>query len=82
VVAGPDERYGERVVAVVRPRSVEDRPSLADVHDHLAAVGIARQKWPESLLLVTDFPRTPSGKVQKFHLRQQIRSDGLEHELE
>jgi non-ribosomal peptide synthetase component E (peptide arylation enzyme) len=52
------------------------------VHDHLAAVGIARQKWPESLLLVTDFPRTPSGKVQKFNLRQQIRSDGLEHELE
>jgi non-ribosomal peptide synthetase component E (peptide arylation enzyme) len=52
------------------------------VHDHLAAVGIARQKWPESLRLVTDFPRTPSGKVQKFHLRQQIRSDGLEHELE
>ena len=40
---------------------------------HLAAAGLARQKWPESLYVVDDFPRTPSGKVQKFRLRQQLR---------
>ena len=38
-----------------------------------SGVGLARQKWPESLHEVDDFPRTPSGKVQKFRLRQQLR---------
>jgi len=36
---------------------------------------MARQKWPEELRLVEDFPRTPSGKVQKFVLRQQLRDE-------
>jgi acyl-coenzyme A synthetase/AMP-(fatty) acid ligase len=33
-------------------------------------VGLAKQKWPEELHEVTDFPRTASGKVQKFLLRR------------
>ncbi|HKY66488.1 MAG TPA: hypothetical protein VJM49_08970, partial [Acidimicrobiales bacterium] len=52
-------------------------PSLTDVRDHLAAAGLARQKWPESLHVVDQFPRTPSGKVQKFRLRQQLREGRL-----
>jgi acyl-CoA synthetase (AMP-forming)/AMP-acid ligase II len=39
---------------------------------------MAKQKWPESIHEVTDFPRTPSGKVQKFRLRQQLREGALE----
>jgi acyl-CoA synthetase (AMP-forming)/AMP-acid ligase II len=39
---------------------------------------MAKQKWPESIYEVTDFPRTPSGKVQKFRLRQQLREGALE----
>ena len=42
-----------------------------------AAVGLARQKWPESLHEVADFPRTPSGKVQKFRLRHELRAGRL-----
>jgi acyl-CoA synthetase (AMP-forming)/AMP-acid ligase II len=30
------------------------------------------QKWPEELHALADFPRTPSGKVQKFLLRREI----------
>jgi acyl-CoA synthetase (AMP-forming)/AMP-acid ligase II len=44
----------------------------------LADVGLARQKWPESLHQVDEFPRTPSGKVQKFRLRQDLRDGRLE----
>ena len=44
----------------------------------MTAAGLARQKWPESLHVVADLPRTPSGKVQKFRLRQQLRDGGLE----
>ena len=48
-------------------------PTLDDVRAHLGAAGLARQKWPESLHAVDDFPRTPSGKVQKFVLRRQLK---------
>jgi acyl-coenzyme A synthetase/AMP-(fatty) acid ligase len=33
---------------------------------------MATQKWPEELHEVDDFPRTASGKVQKFLVRQNI----------
>ncbi len=78
VVAAPDARLGERAAAVVRLRGEATAPSLDEVRDHLAAAGLARQKWPESLHVVDEFPRTPSGKVQKFLLRQQLREDALE----
>jgi len=77
VVAAPDERLGERAAAVLRLRAGAAMPTLADVRAHLAAAGLTRQKWPESLHVVDEFPRTPSGKVQKFRLRQQLREGRL-----
>ncbi len=78
VIAAPDERLGERVAAVVRPQQGRAAPSLDQVRSHLAAAGLARQKWPESIHQVADFPRTASGKVQKFRLRAQLRDGRLE----
>jgi acyl-CoA synthetase len=75
VVAAPDERFGERVVAVLRTRPGQLMPSRDRVREHFAASGIARQKWPEELRQVEDYPRTASGKVQKYLVRQQVRSD-------
>jgi acyl-CoA synthetase len=75
VVAAPDERLGEHACAFVRmlPGSAADAPDLEAVRSHLAAAGLGRQKWPEELRLADDFPRTASGKVQKFVLRDQLR---------
>jgi acyl-CoA synthetase len=81
VVAALDERFGERAAAVVRLRDGIAAPTLNEVRAHLEAAGLARQKWPESLHVVTDFPRTASGKVQKFVLRQQIRDGTLSASL-
>jgi non-ribosomal peptide synthetase component E (peptide arylation enzyme) len=39
---------------------------------HLERAGLARQKWPEELHVVPEFPRTASGKVQKFVLRRDV----------
>ncbi len=78
VVAAPDVRLGEHAAAIVRVREGSATPTLAEVGEHLAAVGLAKQKWPESIHAVADFPRTPSGKVQKFRLRQQLRDGTLE----
>jgi acyl-CoA synthetase (AMP-forming)/AMP-acid ligase II len=77
VVAAPDPRLGERAAAVVRTRPGAT-VTLEDVRAHLAQSGLAKQKWPESLYTVADFPRTPSGKVQKFRLRQRVRDGSLE----
>ncbi len=73
VVAAPDERLGERAAAVVRVREGMGAPTLDEVRAHFGAAGLARQKWPEALYVVDDFPRTASGKVQKFRLRQDLR---------
>jgi acyl-CoA synthetase (AMP-forming)/AMP-acid ligase II len=73
VVAGPDDRFGERVVAVLRLRPGAELPSRDQVRGHFAALGLARQKWPEELRQVDDYPRTASGKVQKFVVRQHVR---------
>ena len=34
---------------------------------------VAKPYWPERLELVAELPRTPSGKIQKFVLREQAR---------
>ena len=75
VVAAPDERLGEHACAFLRLRPGAEVPDLDRVRAHLAAEGLARQKWPEELRVVDDFPRTPSGKVQKFALREELRRD-------
>ncbi|NUS55461.1 MAG: AMP-binding protein [Streptomycetaceae bacterium] len=72
VVAAPDPRLGEHAAAFLRMLPGAEPPTLADLRTHLEAVGLARQKWPEELHAVEDFPRTASGKVQKFVLRQSI----------
>ena len=72
VVAAPDERFGERVVAVLRLRQGHVMPTLDRVRSHFEATGLARQKWPEQLGQADDFPRTASGKVQKYVVRQHI----------
>jgi acyl-CoA synthetase (AMP-forming)/AMP-acid ligase II len=69
VVAAPDERLGEHACAFVRGEA----PTLDDVRAAMAAAGLAKQKWPEEVRAVDDFPRTASGKVQKFVLRQRLR---------
>ena len=75
VVAAPDERLGEHGCAFFRMQPGKEAPDLEAVRAHLAAAGLARQKWPEELRAVEDLPRTASGKVQKFVLRQRLRAE-------
>lgn len=73
VVAAPDERLGEHGCAFVRMQQGADPVSMESMRAHLERAGLARQKWPEEIRLVEDLPRTPSGKVKKFVLRDQLR---------
>ncbi|MEE3849487.1 AMP-binding protein [Gordonia sp. LSe1-13] len=78
VVSAPDVRLGERVAAVVRLRSGHLMPTIDEVRKHFDATGVARQKWPEEIHEVDDFPRTPSGKVQKHRVRELVARAGGE----
>ena len=72
VVSVPDDRLGERAAAVLQVRSGHKMPTLEAIRAYFEQIGVARQKWPEELLEVDDFPRTPSGKIQKAVVRQDI----------
>jgi acyl-CoA synthetase (AMP-forming)/AMP-acid ligase II len=74
VVAIPDPRLGERAAAVLRVKRGQAMPTLAQTRAHFGRLGIARQKWPEELHEVDDYPRTASGKIQKHLLRIAIAS--------
>jgi acyl-CoA synthetase len=75
VVAAPDRRYGEHACAFVRVSDPASMFGLEDLRAHLERAGLARQKWPEDLRFVDDYPRTASGKVQKHVLRAWLRDE-------
>ncbi|MCU1366603.1 MAG: AMP-dependent synthetase and ligase [Ilumatobacteraceae bacterium] len=79
VVAAPDARLGEHACAVIRMLPDCAPIVLSDVTAHLDARGLARQKWPEELRIVTDFARTPSGKIRKVDLRAWLRAEAEVH---
>jgi non-ribosomal peptide synthetase component E (peptide arylation enzyme) len=72
VVAMPHARLGETVCAylIVQPGS---SVTLDDIRGTLDASGVAKQKYPERVVIVDEFPKTASGKVKKDLLREDIR---------
>lgn len=73
IVAMPDPRLVERACAFVVPRPGH-AIDLDGIRDFLKAEGVARNYWPERIEIVEAMPRTASGKIQKFRLRE-IASD-------
>ena len=68
IVAMPDERLGERACAfIVGELDFETMLEYLDSHR------VSKTYWPERLELVDTLPRTPSGKIQKFVLRDRAR---------
>ncbi|MGP9810256.1 cyclohexanecarboxylate-CoA ligase [Rhodopseudomonas sp. NSM] len=76
IVAYPDERLGERACAVVVPRAGEtiDFPAMVEF---LKTQKLAVQYIPERLIMREAMPATPSGKIQKFRLREMLQQNDL-----
>jgi fatty-acyl-CoA synthase len=70
VVGVPDERYGEQVAAFVL-RSPDASPDLAHLRE-VCAEHLSPHKVPRFWAVLDEFPRTPSGKVRKFVLRDEF----------
>lgn len=75
IVGFPDARLGERACAFVRLRDGASL-TLPEVTTYLEAQRMARQYMPERLEILPELPRTPSGKIQKFKLRDIARAFG------
>lgn len=71
VVPRSHDRYGEQVWAFLRTAG-NQQLTLDDVRQHFRALGVARQKTPEGVVVLAEFPRTPAGKVAKRDLRESL----------
>jgi cyclohexanecarboxylate-CoA ligase len=69
VVGFPDARLGERGCAFIVPHS-GSTIDVAAVQTYLRDAKVTKQFWPERVEIVSELPRTASGKIQKFKLRE------------
>jgi acyl-CoA synthetase (AMP-forming)/AMP-acid ligase II len=73
VVAVPDDRLGEVGVAFVESDPASP-VSFEEVEAHCRA-HLASFKRPRSIILIDAWPMTPTGKIQKFKLRERARAE-------
>jgi 2-aminobenzoate-CoA ligase len=70
VVGAPDAARGQIVQAHVVLKQGEGNASLVkELQDHVKAA-IAPYKYPRSVVFTTALPKTESGKIQRFRLKQ------------
>ena len=72
VVGIPDEERGQVVKAfvILKPGFTANEPMARALQDFVKA-GIAPYKYPRRIEFVDSLPRTETGKLQRFKLRQQ-----------
>jgi acyl-CoA synthetase (AMP-forming)/AMP-acid ligase II len=70
VVGAPDDRWGERVVAVVAPTQGRE-PTLEGLRAHLRG-HLAAYKLPKQMVLVDSVERSPSGKADYRWAKAQV----------
>lgn len=70
LVGCPDPRLGERLCAYVTLHNGHTSLALEDVVSFLQQQRLTRNYLPEYLEVLPALPRTPSGKIQKFKLRE------------
>lgn len=71
IVAMPDPVLGEKACAYVKLNKGHTL-TFEEMISYLLKEKMAKQKLPERLELLDDFPVTPSGKIVKVELRKQI----------
>ena len=76
VVAVPDEMKGEVIEAfVVLRHKVDDEDAVADELKQRVRDNLAAYAYPRSVHFVDSLPKTPSGKIQRYVLRDQRRAE-------
>jgi fatty-acyl-CoA synthase len=76
VVGVPDPYWGEQVAAVIIPKDPNDPPTATELFEFCRAQ-LTHFKAPRLWTFVGDVPRTLTGKLQKFKLRDAIAKGEL-----
>jgi cyclohexanecarboxylate-CoA ligase len=72
----PHDRLGETACACVVLQPTADAPlTVEEMGQFLHGHGVAKQFYPETVRTLSELPRTPSGKIQKYILRKQVVSE-------
>lgn len=71
LVGCPDERLGERLCAYVTLNDSATELTLDQIKAYLVEQQLAKNYLPEYLEVIEAMPRTASGKIQKFKLRER-----------
>jgi 2-aminobenzoate-CoA ligase len=74
VIGVPDDERGSIVKAfvVLRPHARETPPAVKTLQDHVKSE-IAPYKYPRAIQFVDTLPRTDTGKLQRFRLRETVK---------
>jgi acyl-CoA synthetase (AMP-forming)/AMP-acid ligase II len=71
VIGVPHEKWGQTPLAVVTALDPADPPTEAEIIEHCRGL-LASYKKPTAVVVIDGMPRTASGKIQKFALRERF----------
>ncbi|WP_037140324.1 AMP-binding protein [Rhodococcoides fascians] len=71
VIGVPDDYWGEQICAVIKTSNPAARPDLATLKAWCKK-RISAHKIPSLWHFADEFPMTPTGKIQKFKVRDQV----------
>ncbi|WP_047151309.1 class I adenylate-forming enzyme family protein [Aneurinibacillus tyrosinisolvens] len=75
VIGIPDPKYIESVCAVIVPKKGAQITEAEIIH--FAAEQLASYKKPRKVVFINEIPRTPSGKIQKYVLKEAHQSNSI-----
>lgn len=75
VIAIPDPKYLEAVCAVIVLK--EEKKATEEELITFCRQYLAKYKVPKKVVFIDEIPRTPSGKVKKFELREMYKNSNL-----
>jgi cyclohexanecarboxylate-CoA ligase len=81
LVAIPDPRTGERACAFISLKPDANPLTLTDLIEFLGQFKMAKQYYPERLEIMPALPRTLSGKIQKFKLREMAKQFTVDRDV-
>ncbi|HEY4021853.1 MAG TPA: long-chain-fatty-acid--CoA ligase [Pseudonocardiaceae bacterium] len=71
VIGVPHQKWGQTPLAVVTATDPADPPTEHEIIEHCRGL-LASYKKPTSVVVIDAMPRTASGKIQKFTLRERF----------
>lgn len=76
IVARPDEFWGETPCAFVTLKDCTDKPTEKEIVEFCRS-RMPRYMVPKTIVFISELPKTSTGKIQKFILREQAKALGV-----